>query len=337
MIETFTFEDILIEPKAFSTVSSRSLVDTGVNIHGIRLELPLISASMSVFDTLDATSHSIYYQFSDAISDLGGMHIFSRATLFHDRLYAAKNIAEPGNPVGLAVSLQEFRAYRSDLENLPDNIIVSIDVANGAIIESIKWHGQNPLIIGNFGNKLAMGRLDTGNVVYKAGIGSGAGCTTRVATGVGAPQAWLIQQMNKERKEINKTTPIISDGGVVTVADFVKSLALGADAVMVGKMLAATRESPWSPVKIDNKWYKHYRGMASSEEKGNNSHIEGASGYIPYEDKSLADVIHELKDGLTSAMSYTNSMSITDFHANADFLKVTNATRIENNHRLLLP
>lgn len=335
MVETFTFDDILIEPHASSTIKSRDDVDTSTPLsNGVELDLPVISASMSAFDTLQPDSRSIYYQFADVIADEGGMHIFSRATLFESRLRAATAIALSGNPVGIAVSLQEFSAYRKALESLPNNVVVSIDIANGAIIDEITWTGDNLLVIGNFGNKKAMKRNDSGNVIHKYGLGAGAACTTRMTTGVGAPQAWLIDQIRKEYQIPNYR--FISDGGIDGVSDFVKALALGADFVMMGKLLAATRESPWSPVKIDDKWYKPYRGMASAEEKGRYSHIEGVSGHILYEDKSVSDVMRELRDGLTSAMSYTNSEHLVDFHYNSSFLKVSNASRFESDHRLLL-
>lgn len=337
MTETYTFDDILIKPKAFSTVTSRSLVNTETSLYSyIKLKMPVMSASMSLFDTKEG-SREIIYSFAVAMHEAGGMHVFSRATSFFHRLKAVKSLAALGVQCGIAVSLTEFDAYPDHLLSLPENVVVSIDIANGAIIRDINWgegYTDEPLptlVIGNFGNPGAVLRRDLlGQIAFKVGIGSGTGCTTRVTTGVGAPQAWIIAETSRLSRK-----PIISDGGVKSVADFVKAVALGANLVMMGKLFAASREAPWKAVKAENgKWYKPYRGMASSEEKGVQSYIEGASGYIPYEDKSVADIMSELKDGLTSAMSYSDSRDLEEFWQKKEFLKVTPHTVVENGARL---
>ena len=336
MIETFTFDDILIKPKSHSTVMSRSHVNVETSLYNyIKLQMPVMSASMSLFDTKE-NSREILYSFAVAMHEAGGIHIFSRSTSFQDRIKAVKSLAAVGIQSGMAVSLTEFNAYLDDLVNLPENSVLSIDIANGAIISDIVWGGDYlkpfpTLILGNYGNPGAVLRRDLlGQIAFKIGIGSGTGCTTRVTTGVGAPQAWLIQETSKVSRK-----PVISDGGVKGVDDFVKAIALGANLVMMGKMFAAAKETPWKEVKASNgKWYKPYRGMASAEEKGVQSHIEGAAGYIPYEEKSVSDIMQELKDGLTSAMSYSDSRDLEEFYLKKEFIRVTPSTVVENGSRL---
>lgn len=338
MVETYTFDDILIKPKSSSSVLSRSEVDVRCKLYDhLSFSLPAISASMSLFDTESDSSRSIVYGFAAAMAEAGSLHIFSRATSFSDRLRAVKSLASVGIPCGISVSLSEFDLYFSDLYSLPENSVVSIDIANGSIIKNIKWGGDySPLptlILGNFGNPGAVLRRDLlGQIAFKVGIGSGAGCTTRVSTGVGAPQAWLVA----ETKSLSRK-PIISDGGINSVADFVKAVALGADLVMMGKIFSVAKETPWKPIKIEGKWYKPYRGMASAEEKGVQSYIEGASGFLPYEEKSLSDIMSELRDGLSSAMSYSDSHDLEEFWQKKEFIRVTPSTRIENGDRLYRP
>lgn len=344
MIETFTFDDILIMPKGKSRVASRKLVNIKQTIYDTTFPTPILSASMSVFDTMSRESRDIYYQFANAIFEAGGTHIFSRSTLFDDRFKAVKTLTGLGVRCGIAVSLREFEVYQKQLEELNNQALVSIDIANGAIIGSIDWNGEASLIVGNYGNPWTYEERYTdwyGNLMIKLGIGSGAGCTTRMTAGVGAPQAWLIHKAAKERNKFEEFyqpeegLPIISDGGVNSTADFVKAIALGADLVMMGSMLAVAAETPWEPVKINGEWYKPYRGMASQEEKRSSSHIEGASGYLPFYGLTVKEIIDEMKDGLTSAMSYSDSFNLDEFRQKAEFLKVTNATRIENNARLV--
>lgn len=336
MVEnTYSFDDILIKPKAYSSVKSRGDVDTSVSLYGnIGLLVPILSASMSAFDTFENT-RDIYYKFAASMHEAGGMHIFSRATLFSERLKAVQSLSATGVQCGIAVSTSEFETFREELFTLPPNTVVSIDIANGSILENITWGGDynipHPtLIIGNFGNPAAVIRRDfLGQIVFKMGIGSGSGCTTRLATGVGAPQAWLVQESSKISRK-----PVISDGGITQPSDFAKALALGADLVMIGKLLASAKETPWAPVKLDGKWYKPYRGMASKEEKGVTEHIEGKSGYVPYEEKPIFQIVAELKQGLASAMSYSDAHNLLEFKQRAEFLRVTPLTVIENGTRL---
>lgn len=338
MTETFTFDDILIQPKQYSEVTSRYLTNTETKLYKyLNFEMPVISASMSLFDTEEG-SRDIHYGFAAEMAKAGGMHIFSRSTLFSERIKAVRSLSALGLSSGMAVSIKEFDAFREELMTLPETTLVSIDIANGAILKDITWGGDYEfkfptLVVGNFGHPRAVTRKDLlGQIVFKLGIGSGAGCTTRVTTGVGAPQAWLIRESAQLTRK-----PIISDGGVKSVADFVKSVALGADLVMMGRLFAATEESPWKPVKVGDKWYKPYRGMASKEEKGSIYHVEGDSGLVPYEEKTIKDVMRELKDGLSSAMSYCDALTLEDFKQKAEFLRISQATLQENVSRLLHP
>jgi len=329
MTETFTFDNILIKPKSKSRVKSRAMVDTTTAFYDIELPMPVLSASMSLFDTSDTDSNDIFWGFAEAMYAAGGLHVLSRGSTLHERLAASQVLPDSGIEFGIAVSYQEFQVHQATLEDT--EAFISIDIANGSIIEDIDWQGKYPLILGNFGNPGVLQRRDLkGELIYKFGIGSGSGCTTRLVTGVGAPQGWLIQEATRWHDK-----PIISDGGVKNVGDFVKAVALGADAVMLGRLFAGAKETPWEPVKIQGRWYKPYRGMASAEEKKINSYVEGVSGYVPYEDKSVKDIMQELSDGLRSAMAYVDALDLPEFQSQVEFFRVSEEdreaqTRLEN-------
>lgn len=313
--ESFTFDDILIKPAHTSWVTSRSKVDTSTSIGGVELKLPLISSSMSLFDTVSPYQADPYILFAIKLAEAGGMHIFSRALSFEDRIYAVNVLKEANLNVGMAVGIDEFNDNISLLENL--GVVVSIDIANGAIIDEILWWGDKPLIVGNFANpEISTTNRFQGNVVLKLGVGNGSACSTRIATGVGYPQAGLVYEAAR-----NSNYSLISDGGIGSVADFSKAIALGADVVMTGRMLGHAKETPWSVVRLNEKEYKPYRGMASREEKRSKKFVEGASGYIPYVGKTIQEIIYDLSDGLRSAMSYCDSFDVKEFQRKARFVK----------------
>ena len=97
--------------------------------------------------------------------------------------------------------------------------------------------------------------------------------------------------------------------------------------------MSAAKETPWEPVKIDGHWYKPYVAEASSERKGSTRFVEGISGYVPYEEEPLESIIARVKDGISSAMSYTNSLTLEEFRNNARFF-ITHPNSTETQTRL---
>lgn len=315
--ESFTFNDILIQPSTYSRVTSRTRANTQTMLGQTLLRLPIISSSMSLFDTASPYDSKPYLDFAVALAEAGGIHIFSRALSFEDRISSVKTLSKSRLPVGMAVSLQEFHDNRNELQKL--RVPLSIDIANGAIIHSIHWPSPEPLILGNFANpRIGVTDRFTGNVILKLGVGNGSACSTRLATGVGYPQGGLVYETSRM-----SNFKIISDGGINSPADFCKAIALGADFVMTGKIFGHAKETPWQTTKIDGKEYKPYRGMASAEEKKSKKFVEGASGYIEYQGKSVQDIMYELSDGIRSAMSYCDATSILEFQAKANFVKAS--------------
>ena len=178
---------------------------------------------------------------------------------------------------------------------------------------------------------------DTGADVVKVGIGPGSICTTRIVAGVGVPQLTAIIDAVKVAKEVGVS--IIADGGLKTSGDIAKAIAAGANAVMVGSLLAGTEDAPGEVFLHHGRSYKSYRGMGSlgAMSRGSADRYfqedvtdslklvpEGIEGQVPYKGPT-GNMIHQLVGGLKAAMAYTGSASIENFHKNAEFVKISGA------------
>ena len=95
----------------------------------------------------------------------------------------------------------------------------------------------------------------------KVGIGPGSICTTRVVSGAGVPQITAIAECSRATREAG--VPLIADGGIKFSGDITKAIAAGADAVMIGSLLAGTDESPGETILFQGRTFKTYRGMGS--------------------------------------------------------------------------
>src|SRR6202522_2029039 len=95
----------------------------------------------------------------------------------------------------------------------------------------------------------------------KVGIGPGSICTTRVVSGAGVPQITAIAECSRATR--GSGVPLISDGGIKYSGDISKAIGAGADAVMIGSLLAGTEESPGETILYQGRTFKSYRGMGS--------------------------------------------------------------------------
>ena len=179
--------------------------------------------------------------------------------------------------------------------------------------------------------------IDAGADVVKVGIGPGSICTTRVIAGVGVPQLTAVIDAVEVANRAGVT--IIADGGLKTSGDIAKAIAAGASAVMVGSLLAGTEDAPGEVFLHHGRSYKSYRGMGSlgamargsadryfQEDVADSLKLvpEGIEGQVPYKGPT-ANMIHQLVGGLKAAMGYTGSVTIKDFHKNAEFVKISGA------------
>ena len=174
--------------------------------------------------------------------------------------------------------------------------------------------------------------IRAGASAVKVGVGPGSICTTRVISGVGMPQFTAIRNVADICRE--NGVKVIADGGVRYSGDIVKALAAGADLVMLGSLLAGTRESPGQTVHFQGRRFKSYRGMGSigamkkgaGDRYGQNSSgklvAEGVEGRVPYKGP-LSDVIFQLMGGLKSGMGYVGASNLTELRERAQFVRIT--------------
>ncbi|CAO5231565.1 IMP dehydrogenase [Frankia sp. AgKG'84/4] len=190
--------------------------------------------------------------------------------------------------------------------------------------------------------------IAAGADAIKVGVGPGSICTTRVVTGVGVPQVTAIYEASRVAREHG--VPVIGDGGLQFSGDIAKAIAVGADTVMLGSLLAGVDESPGELIFINGKQYKAYRGMGSlgamrsrgtarsySKDRYFQDDVlsddklvpEGVEGQVPYRG-SLAAVAHQLVGGLRAAMGYTGSPTIRRLQDEAQLVRITSAGLTES-------
>jgi IMP dehydrogenase len=227
--------------------------------------------------------------------------------------------------------------------------IVVVDTAHGhstAVLEMVarlKRDVAVDVIGGNIATREgAHALVEAGADGVKVGVGPGSICTTRVVTGVGVPQVTAIYQAAQACRSAG--VPVIGDGGLQYSGDIAKAIAVGADAVMLGSLLAGVEESPGELIFINGKQYKSYRGMGSlaamqsrgearsySKDRYFQDDVlsddklvpEGIEGQVPYRGP-LSAVVHQLVGGLRSAMGYCGAATIEQMH-DAKLVRITAA------------
>ena len=214
-----------------------------------------------------------------------------------------------------------------------------IDAATGhttrvmEVISRLRGLSDRPVIAGNVVTAQGAKDLaDAGASAVKVGVGPGSICTTRVIAGVGMPQFTAIQNAASYCRA--KGVRVIADGGIRYSGDIVKAIAAGADLVMLGSLLAGTRESPGQTVYSQGRRFKTYRGMGSigAMQKGAGDRYnqnssgklvaEGVEGRVPYKGP-LADVVFQLMGGLRSGMGYVGANTLAELRERAEFVRIT--------------
>jgi IMP dehydrogenase len=223
--------------------------------------------------------------------------------------------------------------------------VIVVDTAHGhsagvmaAVAEIKKYSNNDQVIAGNVATpEGALALIEAGADAVKIGIGPGSICTTRIVAGVGVPQFSAVMETAAACRE--RGVPAIADGGVRTSGDVVKAIAAGADAVMIGSLLAGTDEAPGEVFLYQGRSYKSYRGMGSlgamargSADRYFQQEIrdtlklvpEGIEGRVGYKGP-VASVLHQLVGGLRAGMGYTGSADIGDLQRNTRFRRITGA------------
>ena len=225
--------------------------------------------------------------------------------------------------------------------------IIAIDSAHGHktdIIKSVREMNKNvesDVLLGNIATaKAAEDILKAEINGIKVGIGPGSICTTRIVAGVGVPQLSAVSSVADVAMDYD--VPVIADGGLRYSGDVAKALAVGANAVMVGSLLAGTTESPGEMTIRNGRKYKQYRGMGSlgamtggvgagkdryfqgSSSNMNSTKLvpEGIEGVVPYKGEA-SQIIYQLMGGLKSSMGYVGAASIKEMHEKAELVHIT--------------
>ena len=208
--------------------------------------------------------------------------------------------------------------------------LVLVDVANGhsqyainAVAELRDHFGDDlHIMAGNVSTWDGFARLgDAGANSIRVGIGGGSACTTRVVSGHGMPTLASILDI-RSKVSYENSPALVADGGIRNSGDAAKALAAGAHAVMVGRLLAGTTESPG---EVDS-GHKVFRGMASREAqeagRGIVSGVEGITTRVPFVG-GVRTILDDFKAGLSSALSYTGVDNLLDFHTDSMYNKVS--------------
>ncbi len=222
---------------------------------------------------------------------------------------------------------------------------IIIDTAHGhtkgvvSILKEVKKaYPQLEVVVGNIATAEAAKYLvEAGADAVKVGIGPGSICTTRVVAGVGFPQFSAVLEVAAAIK--GSGVPVIADGGIRYTGDIPKAIAAGADTVMLGSLLAGTKESPGETIIYEGRKFKSYRGMGSVEamKEGSKDRYfqdveddikklvpEGIVGRVPYKG-DLYESMHQFIGGLRAGMGYCGAKDIATLKETGRFVKITSS------------
>jgi IMP dehydrogenase len=320
------FDDILMVPQ-YSEVISRSTVDLKMPIGGYSwLDFPVIASPM---DTVCEKDMAI------AIAESGGVGIIHRFMSAKNQIRMVEEVYNYNDlelPVGAALSSTFVEEHVEKLINAGASMLL-IDTANGHSKMAIDAVIRLKNIVGEYIHVMA-GNVSTiegfialdvaGADSVRVGIGGGSMCTTRIVSGHGIPTLSSIINIREAKDKFNLNAGIIADGGIRSTGDMVKAFAAGADAVMLGSMLAGTEEAPGDLYFEGDKKFKSFRGMASKEANKYKdiAVAEGISTRIPYKG-SVKDIIKDIKGGLGSGCSYSGVDYLHDLYKDSMYTRVS--------------
>jgi IMP dehydrogenase len=352
-----TFDDVLLKP-GYAGFSRTDISLEGKVTRNITLKAPLVSAPM---DTVTESGLAI------ALAKFGGLGIIHRNLTIKDQAAEVKKVKDAGCLVGAAVGSSP--GYEDRVAALV-KAGVDVDSAHGFskfVIEAVK-HIKNThkvdVIAGNIATaEGAQALIDAGADGLRVGMGPGAICTTRIVSGMGVPQLTAIMDTAQVAHESG--VPVIADGGINYFGDITKALAAGASCVMMGRLFAATEESPGEMVEFGREQvparfrsiitdgtetyrFKGYRGMGSigamergkqisSEDEFHGKSYsaksvlvaEGVEGLVPCSG-DLTTVADTMLEGIRSGFYYVGATSIAELWDKAVLSPITTASLTES-------
>jgi IMP dehydrogenase len=334
--KALSYDDVLLQPQ-HSDIVTRADINLAVKLDDeLKMRLPVFAAPM---DTIMSP------MMAATVFQAGGIGIFHRYCSIEDQVEMVQNSftlmpfqVRPSTIVFAAVGVTGKYFERAERMIEAGCKGICVDVAHGHhrnVISAVeKLRDRFPKIhvmAGNVATRNGLEALaDAGAHSIRVGVGGGSICSTRIQTGHGVPTFQsILECSNSDRDAL-----IIADGGIKNSGDIVKALAAGADAVMVGRLLAGTNEAPGdvihnpsaSPVKV-------YRGMASPEAQqdwhGKHSSNEGVSRTVRLRGSAVA-VLVDIDRGIRSGLSYSGARNIRELQAKARFVLQTSAGMIES-------
>ena len=319
---SLTYDDVSLIPTEISRIKSRKDADTGNEFLGMKLSLPVISSPMESVTGLEMAKE---------LTSLGCIGILNR---FDSSLKEVINRKENGKGI-TAVSIA-LNTTNEIIEKLTSaGYLICIDTANAnnlevlKKVEDVKKKFNVKLIVGNIAHGATLKDLENaGADAVRVGIGSGSVCTTSIQTGIGIGQVSSLLNVCLIKEEQKLKIKIIADGGIKSPGDVAKAISLGADTVMLGRMLAGTKETPGEVIKYNDQLWKKYRGSASFGVKMRNEFIEGEETLVPYRGQ-VKNVINGISDGLKSSMSYMNCFNLDELKKKESFTVLSESAYLE--------
>jgi IMP dehydrogenase len=320
--QSLTYDDISLIPTEVSKIKSRKEVDTDCKFLGQQLSLPILSSPMESVTGIEMAKE---------LARLGCIGIVNRFDSSLSEILQNKIKENKIKAVSVALNSE-----LDDIKKLAEaGYIICIDTANASNLEvlkkseEIKSKFKVKLIVGNIAHGNSLKQLvDAGADAVRVGIGSGSVCTTSIQTGIGIGQVSSLLNVYFAREDQKLKIKIIADGGIKGAGDVAKAIAVGADAVMLGRMLAGTKETPGEIIKYNDQLWKKYRGSSSFGVKMRNEFIEGEETMVAYKG-AVKNVIDGISDGLKSSMSYMNCFNLDELRKKDTFAILSNYSYLE--------
>lgn len=342
-----TYDDIQLIPQ-YSEAESRSSIDLTTKLsRNYSIRIPYIASPMDTICEKEMASKMM---------SLGGVGCIHRFMSIQEQAEQIKSLwllaGTEGMlndiwmgekiPIMAAIGANgDYFERAFELIEAGANVLL-IDVAHGhhknvkEALNKLKSRFSGiDIIAGNIATgRAAIDLEEWGADGLRVGIGGGSLCTTRVQTGHGIPNVTSLEWVSEV-----STVPVMADGGLRNSGDIAKALAVGADCVMLGSLLAGTQETPGNIIEKNNQLFKRYRGSASLETKSTHNqalrNVEGESTVVPFRG-GVKYVIERLNDGVRSALSYSGCDSVNQFTSTAQYVEVTNAGINEARPHLLI-
>jgi len=309
-MKSLDFEDVFLVPRVISSIESRDKIKIEVKLGNINLTCPIVASPMK--DVCDGN-------IAAEMNRLGGLGVIHRFLSIEGQIEEYKKCSQSACAIGVNDDYYERFSRLYDLGCR----LFCLDTANGAnlrlkqVTEKLAKF-KIDLIVGNVASKECYDWAQSlPNVkAIRVGIAGGAACTTRNATGIYHGMFSAIQECYSVKKE----SILIADGGIKEPQDMCKSIAAGADLVMLGSKISSTIDSPAEIISKDEKKYKVYHGSASfdiqKQYRDKPRYIEGKTRLLEYTGETLEELCNKFCDGLKSSMSYFNSTDLEVFRKN---------------------